>query len=198
MRRLAPLAALLALGACHQAPVSHGPRPVALAGPKVGYAVDQAAVDRAIPVGVDAYEGTEVTWAGSQPEAVILERFVRGKCFLRERFTEASDGRFHLAAIPAKGGATGGPVKKGQLLLADVEDGPAGRGQAHVERDPLGHVAWVYQVEKATRAGQPPLEVVTQFRYDVHGCELPRVLDRGAIPPKVRPAGVGSPTPGSQ
>ena len=59
-------------------------------------------------------------------------------------------------------------------------------------------MAWVYEVGKAEGKGQPPAEVVTEFRYGVHGCVLPRVLDRGAIPPKVRPAGVGSPTPGSK
>lgn len=198
MRRLLPILLLLAVGACHphKAP-NDAPTPLAGIGPKPAYGVSQGAVDRAVPTGIDGYVAWKIGWAGSMPVTVVLERYVRGRCFARGVYTNDDKGDYALTKIPAKASKGGGPVHKGLVLLADVLDGPAGRGQGQFERDPIGRISWVYQLKKPTRTGEPPVEVVTRFHYEAHNCVLPGILDRGQIPAKVRPAGTGSPTPGS-
>lgn len=199
MRARLPLltaTALVLLTACPAKEQKSELAPIRPQGRQPAYVARQQAVDGAVPKGIDAYEAWDVTWQGMQPREVVLERFVRGDCFVRGRYELAARGKLSLAREEVRGEpGQGGAAGPDQVLLAAAVHtvaGPKVEGR-YFERDPVGHLAWIYETKPAERG--PPVEKVQQFVYVNEGCVLPALIDRGRLPARNRPATADAPTP---
>lgn len=158
--------------------------------------VAQSAVDQKVPHGVDTYEGWQVSWVGSQPMSLVLERFVRGKCYAEKHYVLKPGGMLRADAFLAKAGAAGVAPGKGQVMLAASIERLALAGKTLAsQRDPMGRLAWTYRIEPTGAPHLPDTEVITQFDYHAKSCALPDIVQRTELPAKIRPVGVTVPGP---
>ena len=200
MRRL-PIFVLVLLGlaACPvskpAAPKDRGMKPIGIH-EKAQAVVAQGSVDQKVPHGIDAYEAWQVSWVGSQPMSLILERFVRGRCFAEKHYALKPGGMLMTDRFLAKAGAAGIAPTKDQVLLAASIDRLALKSKVVAsQRDPMGRLAWTYRIEPSSTPHLPDTEVVTQFSYHPKSCALPDVIQRTEVPAKIRPVGVTVPGP---
>ncbi len=162
------------------------PTPIEVEGPEV-MEVSLASVEASVPAEIPTYEAWQVQRQGGMAIALVIERFVRGQCFESQLYSRMEGGGYFVrdgASSKGRRQITPATEQRAPALLLtqalDKESLPYADNM-HVARHGLQRPAWSFARVEAKEGGQP-IEVTTEFGYDLSACSLPPRIEEKRVP----------------